>query len=77
MKVKTKRSLVDDNEREFNIGSDVAFDYKEDSYIGEIWDIGEENFVIGNIECGKHHIDGIKMIPIKDVSSFRHVYYDW
>jgi hypothetical protein len=76
MKVKIKRSLVDDHGREFNIGSDVAFDYKGAAYIAEIYEIGEKNFIIGNIECGKQHVDGIQMIPIEAVKEFRYVYYD-
>jgi hypothetical protein len=77
MKVETKKTLIADNDKWFNIGDDIAFDYEDNHYIGSILEICEDTFIINNIECNSKHLkDKIMLIYFNKVMNCDYVYCD-
>lgn len=76
MRVETKKALVSDNNKSFNVGDDIYFTYKEQHYIGEIVDISDNVFIIKNIEQERKKKVGTMWIPVNEISNCNYVYYD-
>lgn len=57
--VETKKTLITDNDKRFNVGSDIGFTLKDSNirYIGEIKEIHDHYMVIHKIELSTNSIE--------------------
>lgn len=85
MKVEIKKTLISDNGKRFNKGTDIAFTYNTKRYIGEIVDMTEDNLILTRVECKcikdtgyvRLHIDGMLSIPLNEIKDCNYVSCDW
>lgn len=82
--IKTVRTLVTDNKKNFRVGEDIAFTLfnkvtnHHDRYIENIVEIADTSIKISNIEIDKCHEDGEMIIYLENIesNSCNYVYYD-
>lgn len=82
--VVTAKTLKTDNNKEFKVGCDIAFNVfnkktnHHDNYIGEITEITDTAIVITCIEINGHRANGEKLVKLSDIepNSCSCVYYD-
>ena len=83
-KVKTVKTLIADNGKEFGVGTDIGFTvYNKvtnyhDRFIGRITEIRDEVIIIDNVELNKGNIDGKMVIALDNIekNSCNYVYVD-
>ena len=83
-KVKTVKTLIADNGKEFGVGTDIGFTvYNKvtnyyDRFIGRIKEIRDEVIIIDNVELNKGNIDGKMVIALDNIekNSCNYVYVD-
>ena len=83
-KVKTVKTLIADNGKEFRVGTDIGFTVYnkctnyDDSFIGRIKEIRDEVIIIDNVELNKGNIDGKMVIALDNIekNSCNYVYVD-
>ena len=83
-KVKTVRTLIADNGKEFRVGTDIGFTvYNKvtnyhDRFIGRIKEIRDEVIIIDNVELNRGKVDGKMVIALDNIekNSCNYVYVD-
>ena len=83
-KVKTVKTLIADNGKEFGVGMDIGFTiYNKvtnyhDRFIGQITEIRDEVIIIDNVELNKGNIDGKMVIALDNIekNSCNYIYVD-
>lgn len=83
-KVKTVRTLIADNGKEFGVGTDIGFTvYNKvtnypDRFIGRITEIKDEVIIIDNVEINKGKVDEKMVIALDNIekNSCNYVYVD-
>ena len=81
-KVKTVRTLIADNGKEFRVGTDIGFTvYNKvtnyhDRFIGRIKEIRDEVIIIDNVELNRGKVDGKMVIALDNIekNSCNYVY---
>lgn len=82
VKTKIKTWIETDDNKIFNVGSDIAFDYYEEEsdkqihVICEIMDIIETAILAKNVEINKKLDKNYKLFRIANMSNVNYVYYD-
>lgn len=72
-KIKTMKTLVTDNGKEFGVGQDIAFSIfntetnYHDKIIGEIKKIKNDSIIIKHIEINRNRVKGKKIILLCDI----------
>ena len=82
--IKTVRTLVTDNKKNFRVGEDIAFTLfnkvtnHHDHYIGNIVEMTDTSIKISNIEIDRYREDGEMIIDLENIesNSCNYVYYD-
>ena len=83
-KVKTVKTLIADNGKEFGVGMDINFTiYNKvtnyyDRFIGRIKEIRDEVIIIDNVELNRGKVDGKMVIALDNIekNSCNYVYVD-
>ena len=83
-KVKTVKTLIADNGKEFGVGTDIGFTvYNKvtnyhDRFIGRIKEIRDEVIIIDNVELNRGKVDGEMVIALGNIekNSCNYVYVD-
>ena len=83
-KVKTVKTLIADNGKEFRVGTDIWFTvYNKvtnyhDRFIGRIKEIRDEVIIIDNVELNRGKVDGKMVIALDNIekNSCNYVYVD-
>ena len=83
-KVKTVKTLIADNGKEFGVGMDIGFTiYNKvtnyhDGFIGRIKEIRDEVIIIDNVELNRGKVDGKMVIALDNIekNSCNYVYVD-
>ena len=83
-KVKTVKTLIADNGKEFGVGMDIGFTvYNKvanyhDRFIGRITEIRDEVIIIDNVELNRGKVDGKMVIALDNIekNSCNYVYVD-
>ncbi len=83
-KVKTVRTLIADNGKEFRVGTDIGFTvYNKvtnyhDRFIGRIKEIRDEVIIIDNVELNRGKVDGKMVIALDNIekNSCNYIYVD-
>lgn len=82
--IKTVRTLVTDNKKNFRVGEDIAFTLfnkvtnHHDHYIGNIVEMTDTSIKISNIEIDRYREDGEMIIDLENIesNSCNYVYCD-
>ena len=83
-KVKTVKTLIADNGKEFGVGTDIGFTvYNKvtnyhDRFIGRIIEIRDEVIIIDNVELNRGKVDGKMVIALDNIekNSCNYIYVD-
>ena len=83
-KVKTVKTLIADNGKEFGVGMDIGFTvYNKvtnyhDRFIGRIKEIRDEVIIIDNVELNRGKVDGKMVIALDNIekNSCNYIYVD-
>ena len=83
-KVKTVKTLIADNGKEFRVGTDIGFTvYNKvtnyhDRFIGRIKEIRDEVIIIDNVELNRGKVDGKMVIALDNIekNSCNYIYVD-
>ena len=83
-KVKTVKTLIADNGKEFGVGTDIGFTvYNKvtnyyDRFIGRIKEIRDEVIIIDNVELNRGKVDGKMVIALDNIekNSCNYIYVD-
>lgn len=83
-KVKTVKTLITDNAKEFGVGMDIGFTvYNKvtnyhDRFIGRIAEIRDEVIIIEKVELNREEIDGKMVIVLDNIekNSCNYVFID-
>ena len=83
-KVKTVKTLIADNGKEFRVGTDTGFTvYNKvtnyhDRFIGRIKEIRDEVIIIDNVELNRGKVDGKMVIALDNIekNSCNYIYVD-
>ena len=83
-KVKTVKTLIADNGKEFRVGTDIGFTvYNKvtnyhDRFIGRIKEIRDEVIIIDNVELNRGKVNGKMVIALDNIekNSCNYIYVD-
>ena len=83
-KVKTVKTLIADNGKEFGVGTDIGFTvYNKvtnyhDRFIGRIEEMRDEVIIIDNVELNRGKVDGKMVIALDNIekNSCNYIYVD-